>query len=85
MWTSKGREGENASLMVAGNSGGKTSGSLVMSMTTEGVLVILRGDGKAFDVLKRYTLAESAVWAHPALVGGGIIVKDVDSLTYWTF
>ena len=85
MWTSKGREGENASLMVAGNAGGTTSGSLVMSMTTEGVLVILRGDGKAFDVLKRYTLAESAVWAHPALVGGGIIVKDVDSLTYWTF
>ena len=85
MWTSKGREGENASLMVAGNSGGKTSGSVVMSMTTEGVLVILRGDSKAFDVLKRYTLAESAVWAHPALVGGGIIVKDVDSLTYWTF
>ncbi len=85
MWTSKGREGENASLMVAGNSGGKTSGSLVMIMTTEGVLSILRGDGKALEVLKRYTLAESAVWAHPALVGGGIIVKDVDSLTYWTF
>ncbi len=56
-----------------------------MSMTTDGVLVILRGDAKAFDVLKRYTLAESAVWAHPALVGSGIIVKDVDSLAYWTF
>ena len=56
-----------------------------MSMTTDGVLVILRGDAKAFDVLKRYTLTESAVWAHPALVGTGIIVKDVDSLAYWTF
>ena len=85
MWTSKGREGENASLMVAGSAAEKTSGSLVMSMTTDGVLVIMRGDAKAFDVLKRYTLAESAVWAHPALVGAGIIVKDVDSLAYWTF
>jgi outer membrane protein assembly factor BamB len=85
MWTSKGREGENASLIIAGTGPGKTSGSLVMSMTTDGVLVVLRGDAKAFDVIKRYTLAESAVWAHPAVVGGGIIVKDVDSLTYWTF
>jgi hypothetical protein len=38
-----------------------------------------------FEVVKRYTLAESPVWAHPALVGGGIVVKDVDTLAYWVF
>ena len=58
MWTTKGREGENAALV--------TAGELVMAMTTEGELVILRRNPKAFDPVKRYTLAESAVWAHPA-------------------
>jgi outer membrane protein assembly factor BamB len=77
MWTTKGREGENASFV--------TSGGLVMAMTTEGELVVLRGNAKAFEPVKRYTLAESAVWAHPALVGGGIVVKDADTLAYWVF
>jgi outer membrane protein assembly factor BamB len=76
-WTTKGREGENAALV--------TSGGLVMAMTTEGELVVFRGNPKAFDPVKRYTLAESAVWAHPALVSGGVLVKDVDTLAYWAF
>ena len=77
MWTTKGREGENAAFV--------TAGGLVMAMTTEGELVIMRSSAKAFEVVKRYTLAESPVWAHPALVGGGIVVKDVDTLAYWVF
>jgi outer membrane protein assembly factor BamB len=77
MWTTKGREGENAALV--------TAGELVMAMTTEGELVIFRRNPKAFDPVKRYTLAESAVWAHPAPVSGGIVVKDVDTLAYWAF
>ena len=77
MWTTKGREGENAAFL--------TAGSLVMAMTTEGELVVMRSNPKAFEAVKRYTLAESPVWAHPALVGGGIIVKDLDTLAYWVF
>jgi outer membrane protein assembly factor BamB len=77
MWTTKGREGENAAFLAAG--------PLVMAMTTEGELVVMRSNPKAFEAVKRYTLAESPVWAHPALVAGGIVVKDVDSLAYWVF
>ena len=77
MWMTKGREGENAALM--------TAAGLVLAMTTEGELQILRNDPKAADVVKRYTLAESPVWAHPAFVNGGIIVKDADSLAFWQF
>ena len=77
MWTTKGREGENAALVAAGG--------FVMALTTEAELVIFRNDSKAPDVVKRYTLADSPVWAHPAIVGGGIVVKDVESLAYWQF
>jgi outer membrane protein assembly factor BamB len=77
MWTTKGREGENAAMLAAGN--------LVLAMTTEAELVILRNDPKAADVVKRYTIADSPVWAHPAVVSGGVVVKDTESLAYWTF
>jgi outer membrane protein assembly factor BamB len=77
MWTSKGREGENASLVTAGD--------VVMAVTTEGVLMVARNSSKQFDLVKRYTIAESAVWAHPAFIGSGVVVKDVDSLAYWLF
>ncbi len=77
MWTTKGREAENAAFL--------TAGGLVFAMTTEGELVILRANPKQFDPVKRYTLAESAVWAHPVLTGTGIVVKDAETLAYWTF
>ncbi len=34
---------------------------------------------------KRYTVADSATWAHPALLGNRILVKDVTRLTLWSF
>jgi outer membrane protein assembly factor BamB len=77
LWTTKGREGENAAFV--------TAASLVMAVTTEGELVIFRSNPKAFDAVKRYTVAESPVWAHPALVAGGIVIKDVDSVAFWVF
>jgi hypothetical protein len=77
LWVTKGREGENAALA--------TAPGLVLAMTTEGELAVLRNDPKAADVVKRYTMAESPVWAHPAFVGGGVVIKDADSLAYWRF
>ena len=56
-----------------------------MALTTEGELVIFRGNPKAFEPVKRYTLAESAVWAHPAVVANGVVVKDAETLAYWVF
>ena len=77
MWTTRGREGDNASLVL--------SGELLLATTTEGELVIARRNPAAFELLKRYTVAESPVWAHPAPAGRGLLIKDVDSLTFWTF
>ena len=39
----------------------------------------------AYEEVKRYTVADSAMWAHPAFAGRTIIVKDVDTLTAWSF
>ena len=77
MWTTKGREADNAAFV--------TAGGLVMAITTEGELVVARANPKQFEPVKRYTVADSPVWAHPALAGAGIVVKDEQSLAYWTF
>ena len=77
MWTTKGREGENAAMLTAGD--------LVFAMTTEGELVVMRANPNQFDAVKRYTVADSAVWAHPVLIGNGLVVKDVETLAYWAF
>ena len=77
LWTSRGREGENAALALAGD--------LLLVTTTEGELVVMRASPKAFEIVKRYTIAESAVWAHPAPTAAGVLIKDAESLTYWSF
>jgi outer membrane protein assembly factor BamB len=77
VWTTRGREGENAALILAGD--------LLMATTTEGELVVARADPKGFTPLRRYTIAESPVWAHPVPAGAGVLIKDAETLAYWTF
>jgi outer membrane protein assembly factor BamB len=76
LWTTPGRDGENASLIVAGQ-------TLLVS-TTNAELIVGRAAPARFEEVRRYTIAESAVWAHPALAPGTLLVKDVDKLIAWT-
>ena len=76
-WSTKGREGENASLLG--------SASWLLASTTDGKLVVARVNAQKYEEVRRYQIAESAVWAHPAVTDNSIIVKDVDKVTCWTF
>jgi len=76
LWTTRGRETENAALIrVPG---------YTLIQTTEGELVVVRDSKQAIDIVKRYDIAESATWAHPALVGNSLYVRDANSLALWT-
>ena len=77
LWTTQGREGENASMILAG--------PLLMVSTTNAELIIARPNPAKFEEIKRYTIADSAVWAHPAFAGNLMLVKDVDKLICWSF
>ena len=77
LWTSPPRQGDNASLSVAG--------AFVLAVTTEGALLVMRQGSTAFDLVRTYTVADSPVWAHPAFAARGILVKDVESLALWNF
>ena len=77
LWNTKGREGENASIMG--------SRSWLLASTTDGTLVVARMNRQKYEEVRRYQIAESAVWAHPAITGTSIIVKDVDKVICWSF
>ena len=75
LWTTAGREGETASIVAVG--------SMLLLSTTNAELIVARANPAKFEEIKRYTIAESAVWAHPALAPNVLLVKDVDKLICW--
>ena len=77
LWVGKGREAENASIVRAGD--------FLLLATTNSELIVARASATAFEEVKRYTVADSAMWAHPAFAGRNIVVKDVDKLIVWSF
>lgn len=68
LWQTDGRDASSASLIQADNA--------ILATSVEGDLLILRKDKEKFDVAKKYKVANSAVWAHTALAGGEIFIKD---------
>ena len=77
LWVSPPRQGENASLAVAGD--------LLLATTTEGALMVMRQGRSAYDLVRTYTVAESPIWAHPGFAPPGILIKDATNLSLWKF
>jgi outer membrane protein assembly factor BamB len=77
LWNTQGREGENASILG--------SRSWLLASTTDGTLVVARATPEKYEEVRRYQIAQSALWAHPAITGRSIIVKDVDKVICWSF
>jgi outer membrane protein assembly factor BamB len=76
LWTTKGREGENASLI--------TAGPLLLLSTTNAELIVARPHPGSLEEIRRYTVADSPVWAHPALAPGALLIKDAEKLICWS-
>lgn len=74
-WTSEGRVGTNASLLSAGPN--------LVVLTTDGELIVLRRNPDKYDELRRYRVSSSPTWAHPALLGDAIVVRDAEAVSVW--
>jgi outer membrane protein assembly factor BamB len=77
LWNTQGREGENASIMA--------SPLWLLASNTDGLLVVARTNAQKYEEVRRYQIAESAVWAHPAITDSTLIVKDAGKLICWGF
>jgi len=70
-WAAQGRLAENAAIVAAGG--------VLLVLTTGGELLVVAAEG-GYRELAKYRVSESATWAHPALVGSKLLVKDRDDL-----
>lgn len=75
LWTSDGRIGDNAAILWTDN--------VVLALTTGSQLIAFKPSTDEFEVLARYKVADSPTWAHPAIVGRQVLVKDRTSLALW--
>ena len=72
LWTDNGRDGDNAAIVGADQ---------YLFLLTDGAdLIVARNNPKQFEVLKKYSVAESPTWAHPVIVGNGVLIKDASTL-----
>jgi outer membrane protein assembly factor BamB len=76
LWTGDGRVGDNAAILRAGD--------LLLALTTGSELLVFKPQEDMVKAVARYQVADTPTWAHPALVGNKIIVKDRTSVTAWT-
>lgn len=77
LWKSEPRQAENAAILRAGNT--------IFSLEDDAELVVLKANRSAFEVARRYTVADSATWAQPTIAGNRLYVKDVSTLASWLF
>lgn len=75
LWTGDPRQGENAAMVISGNT--------IFSLTNDANLIVTSAADKGATPLRKYTVADSQTWAHPAIVGNRVLIKDEQTLALW--
>ena len=75
-WTTEGREGEHASLLLTPQH--------VVFLTNGADLIVAKRGTPAFTVERRYEVAEASTFAMPVLLGSNILVRDATGLMLLT-
>jgi outer membrane protein assembly factor BamB len=75
-WTTEGREGEHASLLLTPQH--------VVFLTNNADLIVAKRGAPSFTVERRYDVAEASTFAMPVLLGSNILVRDATGLMLLT-
>jgi outer membrane protein assembly factor BamB len=76
LWLGPPRQATNTAVVKAGD--------LLFLLNDDGELIVAKASRDAFEPLKRYTIADRATWAQPAITGKRMFIKDTTALTLWT-
>ena len=76
-WTTEGREGEHASLLLTPQH--------VIILTNGADLIVAKRGTPAFAVERRYEVAKASTFASPVILGSNILVRDATGLMLLTF
>lgn len=75
LWTSKESFGKYWSLVA--------SGERMLALDQRGVLFLLRANQEKLDVLDQRKLTDGETWAHLAVAGDQLFVRELNALTAW--
>jgi outer membrane protein assembly factor BamB len=71
-WASEGRDGDHASVLLTPRH--------IVYLTNGGDLIIARRGTAAFEIERRYKVADAETWAVPTLLGKDVLVRDANSV-----
>jgi outer membrane protein assembly factor BamB len=74
LWLTDGRQAENAAILAGAG--------VLFLLDTDGSLTVAAADASGWKPLRKWSVAQSATWAHPVVVDSGVLVKDVDTLAF---
>ena len=77
LWTSPGRQGDNAALEVSGN--------VLFALKDDADLVAIRAIPGGYEPIRTYKVADSPTYAHPVITENGVFVKDATSVMFWSW
>ncbi len=75
LWLDRPRQATNTALVKADD--------LLFLLNDDAELIVARSSRTGFEPFKRYSVADSATWAQPAISGKRIFVKDLSFLSLW--
>ena len=59
------------------------SGDRILALDERGELLLVRANPEKFDLLDRKEVSEESTWAHVALSGNQIFVRELNGLTLY--
>lgn len=71
-WSTEGRDGDHASVLL--------TPSHIIYLTNGADLIVVKRATKAFEVERRYDVADAATWTTPVLLGTDLLVRDATGL-----
>jgi outer membrane protein assembly factor BamB len=74
-WITAGRDGDNAALL--------TTASSLLILNDSGELLVVKENPKAYEMVRKYHVADSATWSGPSFAGQRLLIKDVNTLALW--
>jgi outer membrane protein assembly factor BamB len=75
LWTGPARGGDNAAMLAGSDT--------LYALMPEGQLVIAKPTAKGLNEIRRYEVADSPTWAHPVVLGDGVLIKDLKTVARW--
>jgi outer membrane protein assembly factor BamB len=76
LWLGQPREAANTAIVEAND--------LLFFLNDDAELIVAKSSRTGFEPVRRYTVADGATWAQPAVSGNRLFIKDASSLTLWT-